>query len=300
MRLLYQLLHDLITVGLLLHIYEVNNNNASNIPHTKQSRNLFRGFHIRSKYRILQIKRSDELACIYVNNGKRLCLIPNQMPPACQFNSAVEGLRNLLLDPVSVKQRQRILLPGIIALETITQPWGHFQQQLLHFIEPRSIIKPYLIHIGSKRVPNDSPHQSRFAVQLRRSPLFLIAPDNSPPQRSQLGYICLQRLLAFLLRCGPQNDSFLLLAQLLTDYTQAPPFAFRADFFGYAYVIRIRHVDEPSAWQRKMRCDTRSLPAERFLHDLNEQLLPRSNQVLNQRLLLWLLFQMWMEQLINI
>ncbi len=74
-----------------------------------------------------------------------------------------------------------------------------------------------------------------------------------------------------------------LLAEPLDDGPQPAALVARLDLAGHADVVDRRHVDEEPAGQAQVRRDAGALRAERFLDDLDDDLLPLLEQVLDLR-----------------
>ncbi|MMZ61354.1 hypothetical protein D1872_235000 [compost metagenome] len=124
--------------------------------------------------------------------------------------------------------------------------------------------------------------------------------ENLLPLRPKLAQIFKHLLLAGMFRHGPENKPFLGAAKRLPDFLQAVALLLPADLLRYRHVTGRRHVYQPPSRERIVRRHPRALVADRLSDNLDDEFLTRTNQIGDRRFRLRLLFQVGMQQIINI
>ncbi len=101
---------DLAPMGFVVHIDEVDDDDAAEIAQTKLARNRYRGLEVGTEDRFLEIAVTDIRSRVDIDSGHRLRLVDHQMAAGLQRHLAIERLADLVLDPVKIEDRTRTLI----------------------------------------------------------------------------------------------------------------------------------------------------------------------------------------------
>src|SRR5436190_18456297 len=90
--------HDLVTVGLDLHVDEVDDDDAADVAQPKLAGDLLGGLEVVAEHRFLEVRLAHVLAGIDVDHGEGFCALDDERPARRQPHLAVERLQELLGD----------------------------------------------------------------------------------------------------------------------------------------------------------------------------------------------------------
>src|SRR5688572_3252913 len=98
---------DLLAVAVLLHVDEVEDHQAADVPEAQLVGDLLHGLEVRLERRLLQVLAAlaDVTAGVHVDRRERFGLIDDQRPAARQRHLAAQGAPDLVLDAVGVEDR---------------------------------------------------------------------------------------------------------------------------------------------------------------------------------------------------
>src|SRR5437773_786414 len=107
---------------------------------------------------------------------------------------------------------------------------------------------------------------------------------NALPLADQGGELTLERFLGDILPDRAHDDTAGVLAERFFNLgTQTLPSGAVSDLAAHADARRMRHVDEKPTGKRHLRRHARSFRRDRLLRDLDDQVLPALEHVLNGR-----------------
>src|SRR6266568_1566935 len=184
-------LPDLLAVGLLVHVDEVDDDDAADVAQAELVGNLATGLEIVLGDGLLEVALADELAGVDVDRGQRLALIDDERAARLEPDLALEGAVDLALDAEAVEDR-------LVALVELDPPLvlGHERlHELLHALELGLGVDDELLDLVGERVAHGAQHEVEVAVQERRRPGALVLAQDLLPQLHEEVHVVAELLL---------------------------------------------------------------------------------------------------------
>ena len=100
-----ELLLHLCPVVLVEHVDEVHQNDAAQVAQPQLTGNGLRGLEVHFKHGLGKTAAADEPTGVDIDNGHSLGLVDDEIAPALEIDPAPQGLLNLLLNVVQLKER---------------------------------------------------------------------------------------------------------------------------------------------------------------------------------------------------
>jgi hypothetical protein len=181
------------------------------------------------------------------------------------------------LDAVAVED-------GVVPLVELDDPGEvrhHRGDELLHPVVLGARVDDQLGHIGGEEVAHRAQQEIQIVVDDRRAASPFGAADHFVPQLDEELHVALELALGDPVGHGAHDEARARRAHRIDDLPQPPPFLVRADAARDADVVDGRHEHQVAPGQRDVAGGARPLGADRFLGDLDDDLLPFLEQVLD-------------------
>src|SRR3989338_552223 len=267
---LFQGLVDLFPVALFLHIDEVDDDDAADIPQTQLADDLRRRFEIGLEDGLLLIPLAHEAAGIHVDRRQRLGPLYGDVTPGVEPYFALQGLGDFFLDPIVVHDRLCLRVERDLRLQARHKVPDEIENApvFLHLIDHD------LVGFRGEKVPYGAGDEIEILVDGHGGsrPLGLVL--NPAPQLGEKSQIVLNLPLAALFARRAQYEPPLVGQERKRDLLQ--PFALLVvlDPARDPDVASRRHKDQVAPQQRNVGCQPRPFHADGILGDLHQYLLP--------------------------
>ena len=268
---------------LVLHVDEVQDDDAAQVAHPQLPRDRHGGLEIRAEDRFLEIAVADIATGIHVDGGHRLGLLDHEVAAGLQLHLLLQRAADLLLDAVQVEDRSR----PAVQFDAIGELGHEGARELLHAQELVRRVHQHASHAGSELVAQYARGQRQIFVHeaagRRRHRLLA----HMRPQPVQIDHVGVQRLERRAQRGGAHDVAAPPAALQREPRDQlAQPRALRLvlDARRHADLGAARHVDEEARGQRDVRRQPRALGAQRILHDLHQEIVALAHQRADVRL----------------
>src|SRR5205085_47985 len=280
-----QRLHHARTVAPLLHVDQVEYDDAAQIAQSDLPRDLFDRFHVRARDRVFEPRAAapDELTRVHVNCDERLGLIDDEIAAGLQPHARLDRFINLSLHAVSFKDR----LFARVQLDAIDEARLNAVYELDDLLILLFVVHADRCEVVRELIAQETLYKIEVFVRHRRRFLLLGDAAYVLPSTDEITRVVAQVLFADADACGADDEAarrhFLSLAYVFDELAQALPLTVRLDLARDADVFDGRHIDKEATGQSDVRSDARAFGRNRLFGDLHEYLLPLAQEVCDHR-----------------
>src|SRR6185437_309042 len=277
---LLEALQHALAVAALVHIDEINHNDAAEVAQANLAHDLLDGLEIGLHDGVFQpVGAADVLAGVDVNGHQRLGLVEHDVAAALQPDLALERIVDLLLDA-------EVLEHGFVA-GVKADARGQGRHEIVHELDDALVllvgVHVDLVEVGRELVAQGALDQVEVVVQQRGRAHFLELLAQIVPligEQTDVG----EQLLVGGAGAGGAHDEAAgeILAVLEDEAFQPGALLIAGDAAGDADVMGRRHVDQETAGKREVAGDARPLLADGLLGDLDQNLLAGAEQITDQ------------------
>ncbi len=168
---------DLAPVVLALHVDEVEDDDAADVPEPELVGDLAHGLEVRLQDRVLQGPLAHVPAGVDVDGGERLGLVDDDVPARLEPDLPAQGARDLDLDAV-------VLEDGLVAVVGLHAPAEAGDVGVHEFLDALVFIggvDDHPVHVPGEHVADHAEDQVQLVVQQRRRRgAFLLLLDGLP------------------------------------------------------------------------------------------------------------------------
>ena len=270
---------DLSVVALLLHVDEVDDDEAREIAELQLARDLFRRLEVRVERRFLDREFARRLARVDVDGDQRLGLVDHQIAARAQRHVRAEHRVQLPLDLEPREQRLRLAVLDDVAGVARHQHAHEF----MSFLMRNTSGDDDLLDVLVVEVADRALDQVAFLVDEARSHRLQRQLAHALPEAQQILEVALDLLLSARSTRGADDEPHALRhLELSGDGLKALTVLRLGDLpADTAAARRIRHQHGVAAGQRQVCGERRALVAALFLDDLNQDDLPALDDFLN-------------------
>src|SRR5688572_1508559 len=268
-------LQHLLPVFLVLHVDEVEDDDAAEVAQPDLPHDLLGGLEVGLEDGVLEPAGgllADVAAGVDVDRHQRLGRVDHDRAAGLEPHLAAQRLVDLGLHAVLLEDRERLLVETHLRRER--------RHDALDELENLAVLVLVVDANGrellGEQIPQELRHQAGLAVDDRRRPRGLgLLPDLGPDlvEVAQVRDDVLFRPAA---RGGADDDAAgeaVLLAELADDAAQAAALLARVDLPRHADVVHGRHEHQKAARHRGMAGQAGALRAQRLLRHLHDDLL---------------------------
>ena len=274
---LLQGLEDLLAVLRLVHVDEVDDDDAADVAEPELVDDLLGRLDVDLGDGLLEALLADVAPRVDVHGGERLGLVDDDVAAALEPDLALPSPLQLLLDPEGVEHR---LVTGVefdLRLE-VRRLLVHEAQDALVLV---AVVDHHLADLGGEEVAGGAQDQVEVAVQQRRRAHLVLGPDDLVPDLDEEADVGFELLGVDAVGHGADDEAGPLRAHPVDDIAKPAPLAVALDAARDADVVHGRHEDQVAPRQRDVAGDAGALGADGVLGDLDDHLLPFLEQVLD-------------------
>src|SRR6267142_252691 len=279
-------LEDLLPVGAFVHVDEVDDDDAADVPQAKLVDDLLGRLAVDLCDGVFQRSPGALLPHVapgvHVDGDQRLGLVDDDVATALQPDLPVLGADQLLLDAVFVEDR----LLAAIQLDPFLELWRRLLDEGADPLVLGAVVDHQLLHLVGKEVADAAQDQVQVRVDAggRLHRLALLA--HLVPQPEEELDVRRQLLAGLVLGDGADDEAGARRAVAVDQLAQPPALLLVLDPAGDPDVIDGGHEDQVPAGQRDVAGDPGALGADGVLHRLDQDLVALLEQVLDLRPLL--------------
>ena len=274
-----ELLFDRPVVLGLIHVDEVDDDQARQVAQPKLARGLFSGFHIGLERRRLDVPLTRRAPGVHIDRDEGFGLVDHQVAARAEGHHGRVDLTQMVFDPVMHEQRRRIA----IGLNLLGLGWHQHPHEVSGFLEGGLAFDPDLVDVLVIEVADGALHQILFLVdQGRRDGMQGLLADVLP-EAQQIVVVALDFGLGAL-GAGRADDQTHAVGHIQAghDTLQALAICCGGDLAGDAAAAGgVGHQHAVAARQRQIGGQRRALVAALFLDDLDEHDLAPTDDFLN-------------------
>src|SRR5471030_1827910 len=260
--------HGVAVLG-VVHVDEVEDDDAAQITQPQLARDRMRRLQIGFEYRVGEIAPADEAAGVDVDGGHGLGLVDDQVAARFQVDAAAQRAQDLLLDTIQIEQRP--------FARVVLQTWQHARRVGLRERRQGQVVfarvdldgRRFIVH----EVAQHALRQTQILVQQRGGRLGARAVADGGPGLAQVidvgADVGIRRVLG--LRAHDVAAFFVGRQQALQTRAQRFALGFLFDLLRDADVRVLRQVDQHAAGDGDLRRQPRALGADGVLDDLHRQ-----------------------------
>src|SRR5205085_5929410 len=276
-----QRLHHARTVAPLLHVDQVEYDDAAQIAQSDLPRDFFDRFHVRARDRVFEPRAAapDELTRVHVNRHKCLGLIDDEIAARFQPHARLDRFINLSLHAVSFKDR----LFARVQLDAIDEARLNAIDELDDLLILLFVVHADRCEIVRELIAQETLYKIEVFVRHRGRFLLLGGAAYVLPSADEVARIVAQILFADADACGADDEAarrhLLSLAYIFDELAQALALAVRLNLARDTDVFDGRHVNKEATGQSDVRSDARALRRNRLFGDLHKYLLTLPQEV---------------------
>ena len=277
---LAELLEHHLAVLDVLHVDEVDDDDAAEVAQAQLAGDGLAGFEVGLEDGVVEDARTDEAAGVDVDRGHRFGLVDDQVAPRFQVHASRQRLLDFLFDIVELEQRTL----AAVVLEQgqhLGRVFGGEGGELLEVL-PR--VDADAVGFVVDQVAQGALPEAKILVQQLGRKQSHGGTGNLAPQLAQVGDVGGE----FRVRCGLGHGAHDEATGLVLGYQRrkspAQGFAPRLvlDALGDADVLFLRQIDEQAASQADLRGQACALGADRILEHLHHQALAFGEDLLDR------------------
>src|SRR5262245_25783540 len=259
---LLQRRHHLLAVLALLHVYEIEHDNAAKVAQADLAYDLLGRFEVGLDDGVFEAVRfAYEFAGVNVNRDQRLGLVDDDVSARLQPDARLNGFVDLLLNAVMFEDR-RIL--GV-EFDAVDQFGRETVDEINYALVLEFVVYADGAEIGRELVAQNALHEVQVAVGDGRGLDTVGATADVGPGADQILHVFAQFFEGAAMRRGADDEAAgggRFGAQLMERAFQALALFVSADLARNADVFDRRHVNDVSARQRHVRSDAGALLAD--------------------------------------
>src|SRR5437588_446904 len=186
-------LHHARAVPALLHVYEVEDDDAAEVAKPDLPRDLFDRLHVGARDRVFETRAAAayELARVHVNGDQRLGLVDDEVAAGAEPHARLDGLINLGLYAVGFEYR----LLARVELDAVDEAGLDAVDELDDFKVLLLAVNAYGREVVGELVAQEALHQVEVFVDERRGLLLLGAAAYVAPGAYEVARVVAQVLL---------------------------------------------------------------------------------------------------------
>ena len=259
-------------VALLLHVDEVDDDEAGEIAQPQLARHLVGGFQVRLQRGVLDIVLAGRPPRVHIDGDQCLCLVEDDVAAGLERHARADHRIELRFDPVLGEDRLVIA----IGLDVLGMARHEHAHEILGL--PVGFVARHenLVYVLGVEIADRPLHQAAFLVDEGRRDGFQRELAHVLPEPEQVLEVALDLRLGARGARGAQDDAHpLRYVQFADDALEPLAVGGVDDLAGNAAAARrVRHQHRIAAGERQIRGQRGALVAALFLDDLNEQNLP--------------------------
>ena len=268
----------LIAILLPLHIDEVDDDDPADPAQFHLIGHFFRGLQIVPENGLLLIALPHEPSGVDVDDGHRFGMVDHEMPAGLEPDLAAKGPRHLLLDAQMIEEAF-VLIVEMDAGRLL-------RRKPLHEIPDRLIllarVDPEPIDFLPEEIAHDAETQTQVGMEQGRRPLLLALCQDVLPEHMQKIDVGPQLVFLDPFAYRADNVAAAWMPHPLHNVLEPGSLLVTGDAAGYADVLHVGHKHEIPARERHIGRDPRTLRPDRPFGNLNHQLLPFGQQLLDR------------------
>ena len=255
----------------MLHVNEVSNDEATDVPKAHLAGDLFSGFNVGLKDGLFHILRSLVAACIDVHRNHSFSLVDDDVATAWKPNLTVKRGLDLCLNAETLKYR----LGASVVLDRFFCPFRNLTDDVLHAFDRLRVVHNDSVDFIGEKVADRSLDEIGFFKETGRGGFFLKAFLHLRPLVYKDAQIT-NKIAGALPRpdCPHNHAHALWHIETAKDLAKTITFLGIFDFTRDAELIIEWHQDEVATSEADVRRDARALIADRTFFDLNEDVRP--------------------------
>src|SRR5829696_2961399 len=265
-------------VALEQHVDEVDDDDPADVAQAELADDLVGRLEVVGDHRLLEVGLADELAGVDVDHGHGLGAVDHDRAARGQPDLALQGLVDLLDDPVVLEHRQLAL----VLVELGQQVGGDLGQVLLDPGVQVVAVDHQLDEVGREDVADDPHHQLGLGVDDGRGAGLLGLALDRLPAGLEAGQVGPEVVGAGPLGGGADDQAQALGADLLEDVAQPGPLVL-GEATGDAEGVVLGLEDQVAAGQRHLGGQPGPLGPDRVLGHLDEHGLAGLEDLLDPR-----------------
>src|SRR6185437_1854630 len=268
---LFEHLHHLLPVLALIHVDEIDHDDAAQVAQPDLPHDLFYRLGVRFDDCIFEaIRLADILAGIHVDRHQRLGLIDYDIAARFQPHLRPKRLFQFRRDVERVEDRLRTRVEFYPRHQCRLEKLHKAQNAFIQLF----VIHPDRLEIVGELIAQGALHDVEIVMQQQRSgPLFRFLPDIDPQIMEEI-HVGGDLVFRMPLSRRPHDEAARYAdAVSLQNALQAQALLIGSHFAGDAHVIERGHVHHVAPREGDMRRDARAFLAQRLLRDLDDDLL---------------------------
>src|ERR1700733_12503520 len=280
-KFLFQSLHHALPVAALIHIDEVDDDNAAQIAQPNLPHNLLDRVHVGFDDRIFKARSlADVLTGIDVDCHQRLGLVDHNVAAALQPDFRLERLVHLFFQAELLEQGR---LFGK-ELDTLHQAGLKAIEEAQNALVFRLGIDPDHGEIGSDLIAQNALDYVEIVIDQRWGLRSLRTRFNVVPQALKKTNVSPQFVFTRVLRGGADDEAAVAVFALAHhDALQPLPLFIRSNLSRHPGMVHGRHVDQEPPRQRDVTRDARAFLADGLLGNLYQDFLAFLQQIADLR-----------------
>jgi hypothetical protein len=270
---------DLLPIPLDLHVDEVEDDDAAQVPQPKLPRDLRGRLEVRLEDRLFLVLLPDEAPGVHVDRDQGFGLVDRDVAALSQPHLPLHRLLDLGLDPKVIEDRR---LPPIV-LHPLLQV-GRVGLEILDDLPVLLLrVDDQLVHVLVEDVPDEPGRELHLLMEERRRLRSVRLLLDFLPELLEVSDVGLELLQALLRAHRADDDPRVPGPDLPRDFLQPLALGPLLDLPGNADVLVARHVDQKPPRKRDLRRDARALGPDRLFRDLDQDLLALLQRLLDPR-----------------
>src|SRR5258706_206678 len=278
----FQGLHHFLPVAPLIHVNEVDDDDAAKVAQPDLAHDFPDRIHIGLDDRIFKTSSfADILSGVYIDRDQSLGLVDDDVSPALEPDFRLPRLVDFLVQPELIVERRLLR----VELDSVDQPRLEAIREAHDTLVFLFGVDPDGGEVGAHLIAEYTLHYIQIVIDQRRSLATIGARLDFVPEIFKKTDIGSQFLVRRTSRCSAHDETANVFALALDDPLQPLPVFFGRDLARYAGVVHRPHEDQESSPQRHVTSDARAplrapapqLPALGLpdrLRELRRQLLP--------------------------
>jgi hypothetical protein len=268
----------------VLHVDEVDDDDAAEIAHAQLPRDCGGSLQIGPVHRVLEVPRADEATGVHVDGRHGLRLLDDQMPPALEGHASRQGAADLRVDATALEERRLLLVE--------VEPAPELRQEAVHVAHHgrvgRRAIDADRGDVRAHEIAQHAHLHRQFLVDEGRRAAAVTASLDPLPGPGQERDVLREFRLLRSVGDGAHDVSEGVgharpVPEHLHESAQAFPLGLVLDALGHAYVPREGHEHEETRRQGDVGRQPCALAGDRVLGDLHEHPPPLREQPLDGR-----------------
>ena len=142
----------------LLHVDEVTDDQAANVPQSQLARDLVRGFEIRLQNRFLHVASAFVAAGVHVDGDQRFGFVDHDVTPAFQPDLTMKRVIDLFLHAKRFEDGRS----SIVKLKPVPRAPRNLTDPLVDPVERGPIVANHFINLVGQKIAHRPVHQIRL------------------------------------------------------------------------------------------------------------------------------------------